>query len=89
MPRTKASVSLDPAKVAQARELLAGRTLSEVIDIALSQLIVGELERRHVAGYLRQPPEHDEDAWAESERDPSGIADDVDWASLYGVSRAQ
>ncbi len=87
MPRTKASVSLDPAKVAQARELLAGRTLSEVIDIALSQLIVGELERRHVAGYLRQPPEHDEDVWAESERDPSGIADDVDWADLYGVSR--
>lgn len=87
MPRTKASVSLDPAKVAQARELLAGRTLSEVIDIALSQLIVGELERRHVAGYLRQPPELDEDAWAESERDPSGIADDVDWADLYGVSR--
>lgn len=89
MAKTKASVSLDPAKVAQARQLLDGSTLSEVIDIALARLILGELERRHVAGYLAQPPEHDEDAWAEVERDPSGIADGVDWASLYGVSRPQ
>lgn len=46
-----------------------------------------ELERRHAAGYLRQPPDHHEDAWAEMERGPSGVADDVDWAGLYGVSR--
>jgi hypothetical protein len=89
MPKTKASVSLDPAKVAQASELLGGPPLSELIEIALSRLILGELERRQVAGYLRQPPDHDEDAWAEVERDPSGIADDVDWAGLYGVSRPQ
>jgi len=87
MSKTKASVSLDPVKVAQARELLGGPTLSEVIDIALERLIVGELERRHVAGYLRQPPDRDELAWAEVERDPSAIADDVDWANLYGVAR--
>lgn len=85
MSKTKASVSLDPTKVAQARELLGTPTLSELIDIALDRLIVDELERRHVAGYLRQPPDHDEDAWAEARRDASGIADDVDWASLYGV----
>ena len=85
MPKTKASVSLDPVKVAQARELLGGQTLSEVIDIALERLIVGELERRHVAGYVRQQPDQDDDAWAEVERNPSGIADDVDWAGLYGV----
>ncbi|MGI8807301.1 MAG: hypothetical protein ACR2KK_05585 [Acidimicrobiales bacterium] len=89
MAKTKASVSLDPVKVAQARELLGGPTLSEVIDIALARLILGELERQHVAGYVRQPPERDEDAWADVERDPSGIADDVDWADLYGVLRAQ
>lgn len=89
MSKTKASVSLDPAKVAQARELLGGRTLSEVIDIALARLILGELERRHVAGYVRQPPDHDDDAWAEVERNPSAVGDDVDWAELYGVSRPQ
>jgi hypothetical protein len=87
MSKTKASVSLDPAKVAQARELLGNRTLSEVVDIALARLILGELERRHVAGYLQQPPRRDEDAWADIERDHSGIDDEVDWAALYGVSR--
>ena len=87
MAKTKASVSLDPVKVAQARDLLGGRTLSEVIDIALAQFIEGELERQHVAGYLRQPPDHDDHAWAEIERDAGGIADDVDWADLYGVTR--
>lgn len=87
MPKTKASVSLDPAKVAQARELLGVPSLSEVIDIALDRLIVDELDRRHAAGYIRQPPDADEDAWAEVRRDPSEIADDVDWAGLYGVPR--
>lgn len=89
MSKTKASVSLDPTKVAQARELLGAPTLSELIDIALDRLIVDELERRHAAGYARQPPDHDEDAWAEVQRDPLGIADDVDWARLYGVARPQ
>lgn len=89
MSKSKASVSLDPAKVAQARELFGGRTLSEVIDIALARLILGELEQRHVAGYLRLPPDRDENSWAELERNPTEIADDVDWADLYGVSRPQ
>jgi len=86
MAKTKASVTVDPVKVAQARQLLGATTLSEVIDVALDRLIVGELERRHVAGYLRRPPEGDEEAWAEVERDPSEIADEVDWAGLYGVA---
>jgi len=89
MSKTKASVSLDPAKVAQARELCGVATLSELIDVALQRLIVEELERRHAAGYLRLPPGHDDDAWAEVQRDSSGIADDVDWATLYGVPQKQ
>lgn len=53
-----------------------------MIDIALARLILGELERRHIAGYLRHPPDQDDAAWAEVERDQSGIRDDVDWADL-------
>ncbi len=87
MPKSKVSVTLDPAKAAQARELLGTTTLSELIDIALDRLIVDELERRHAAGYLRLPPEPGEGAWAEIERDPSAVADDVDWARLYGITR--
>ncbi|MGH9125801.1 MAG: hypothetical protein ACRDZ8_13895, partial [Acidimicrobiales bacterium] len=62
-------------------------SLSEVIDIALERLIVQELDRRHVAGYLRHPPTEDEAAWASVQREPGGIADDVDWAQLYGIER--
>ena len=87
MSKTRASVSVDRTKVAQARELLGVSSLSEIIDIALDRLIVDELDRRHAAGYVRQPPDADEDAWAEVRRDPSEIADDVDWAGLYGVPR--
>lgn len=87
MAKRKVSVTLDPIKVTQARELLGTASLSELLDVALDRLIVDELERRHAAGYLRHPPEPDEDAWAEVPRDPTEIADDVDWAHLYGVPR--
>jgi len=85
MAKTKVSVTLDPDKVAQARGLLGAATLSHVLDVALDRLIVDELERRHVAAYVHRPPDEDDDAWANVERDPTEVADDVDWAALYGV----
>jgi len=83
MTKTKVSVTLDPEKVAQAREILGTPTLSELIDVALARLIESELEQRHVAGYLRLPPVSAEDAWADASRTGADIADDVDWAALY------
>lgn len=88
MAKAKLSVTLDAAKVAQARALVDASTVSEVISLALDRLITYELERRHVAGYLRRPPGQDDDAWAEVLRQPDGIVDDVDWARLYGVEPA-
>lgn len=85
MPKAKLSVTLDPDKVAQGRQLLGSPSVSHLLTVALDQLIEGELERRHLSGYLRRPPEADEDAWAEAERDPGQGADEVDWAHLYGV----
>ncbi|MFN2503528.1 MAG: hypothetical protein ABR540_04730, partial [Acidimicrobiales bacterium] len=85
MAKSKASVSLDATKVEQARELLGTPSLSELIDIALDRLIMQELDRRHAAGYLREPPTEEEASWAAVEREPGGIADDVDWAQLYGI----
>lgn len=82
---TKVSVTLDPAKLAQARALVGVPTVSELIAVALDRLIAAELDGRHVAGYLEQPPDEEEDSWADAPRDPSEIADDVDWAALYGV----
>ena len=85
MPKVKASVSLAPGTIAQARELFGDRPLSELLDEALRLLITAELDRRHAAGYARKPPEVAEDAWAEIERHAGDIADDVDWARLYGL----
>ena len=87
MAKTKVSVTVDPAKVAQARALVEVATLSQLVDIAIDRLIVDELERRHTAGYVARPPAADETAWAEAPRDPSQISDDVDWARLYGVTQ--
>ncbi|MGQ0520096.1 MAG: hypothetical protein ACT4PX_02945 [Actinomycetota bacterium] len=88
MAKAKVSVTLDPVKLAQARALLGTPTVSELIAVALDRLIIEELERRHVAGYAAQGQQGDEDAWAAVPRDPSGLADEVDWAALYGVERA-
>lgn len=87
MAKAKVSVTLDAAKVAQARALLGASTVSELISVALDRLIADELDRAHAAGYLRRPPTEDEQAWAEVRRDPSEVADDVDWARLYGVTQ--
>lgn len=88
MAKTKVSVTLDPAKLAQARALVGAPTVSELVAVALDRLIAAELDGRHVAGYLRHPPDEDEDSWAEAPRDPSAIADNVDWAALYGVEQS-
>ena len=89
MARTKVSVTVDPVKVAQARRLVPGTSLSQLLDIALDRLILDELERVHVAGYLTQPPGAQDEAWAEAERDPADISDDVDWGRLYGLDRTR
>ena len=85
MPKVKISVSVDAVKVAQARQLLGTTTLSRLIDVALDRLIVAELEQRHIAGYLAHPQQADDDAWADAPRDQHELADDVDWARLYGI----
>lgn len=87
MPKVKLSVTVDRAKVDRARELTGAATVSELLDVALTRLLAQELERRHVAGYQRKPQGGDDLAWAELVRDPTDIADDTDWAGLYGVTR--
>lgn len=85
MAKDKTSVTLDALKVRRARELVRANSVSELLDLALTRLIEGELERRHVDGYLRRPPATEDLVWAELPRDAAGVADDADWAALYGV----
>jgi hypothetical protein len=82
MARDKATITLDRAKAAAARDLLGVGSTSEVIDVALDRLIRSERLRADIAAYRRQPPTQDEIDLA-SVGDIRGIGDDTDWEALY------
>lgn len=52
MPKEKLSITVDRGKIDRARELVEARSVSDLIDVALTRLIQDELERRHVDGYV-------------------------------------
>jgi hypothetical protein len=85
MARQKATVTLDRDKVEQARALIGGRSMSEVIDVALGRLIRAERLRRHVEAYARQPLTEDELALVDLQPSLDLGDDDVDYDALYGV----
>jgi hypothetical protein len=84
MARDKATITLDRKKVSRAAALVGGKTMSEVIDMALDRLIRIEELRRDVAAYARQPLDEAElaltDLPVEFDLDDAG----VDYSALYG-----
>jgi len=78
----KATITLDRGKAAAARALLGVGSTSEVIDLALDQLIHAERLRADIAAYQRVPATQDEVALAAS-GEAGGIGDDTDWEALY------
>jgi post-segregation antitoxin (ccd killing protein) len=81
MTKSKLSVTLDPETLNRARALVNVGSVSELLDVALERLIQTELERQHIAGYVRIPAGDEFVDFANIPRHP--IADDVDWAALY------
>ena len=82
MAKEKVTITLDRAKANQARALVAARSTSETIDLALDRLIDAERLRRDIAAYRRFPPTAPETAIALL-ADASGLADETDWEALY------
>lgn len=78
-------MTLDRDKVEQARALIGGRSMSEVIDVALGRLIRAERLRRDVETYARQPLTEDELALVDLQPSLDLGDDDVDYDALYGV----
>jgi hypothetical protein len=82
MAKEKATITIDRAKAALALEVSGARSTSEVVDMALDQLIRAERLRADIAAYQGTPP-----TAAELELalvgDTSGLADDTNWAQLY------
>ena len=86
MAKEKATITLDRAKVETARALVGGRSVSEVIDVALGRLIRSEQLRRDVKAYSRRPPTPDEIDLADLPVPLDLDDDDVDYAAMYGES---
>lgn len=82
MAKEKVTITLDRAKADHARALLAARSTSETIDVALDRLIGAEQLRRDIAAYRRIPPSA-ADADLALLADTSGLADETDWEALY------
>ena len=85
MARDKATVTLDRAKVHAAMDLTGGRSMSEVIDIALDRLIRAEQLRRDVVAYARQPLSDDEVALTDMRVTLDLDDEDVDYEAPYGT----
>jgi hypothetical protein len=80
--KEKVTITLDRAKANHARALVAARSISETIDLALDRLIDAERLRADIAAYNRIPPTAPEAAIAVL-ADTSGLADVTDWEALY------
>ncbi|HWE68123.1 MAG TPA: hypothetical protein VG298_15890 [Acidimicrobiales bacterium] len=82
MAKEKATITIDRAKAALALKVSGARSTSEVVDLALDQLIRAERLRSDIAAYQGAPP-----TAAELELallgDSSNLADDTDWEQLY------
>jgi hypothetical protein len=85
MAKSKATITIDKAKMAKAAELIGGRSMSEVIDTALERLIQTEQLRRDIAAYRRQPPTEEERAFGNIPMKLDLGDDDVDYDALYGT----
>ncbi|MBA3267072.1 MAG: hypothetical protein H0T70_02295 [Acidimicrobiia bacterium] len=86
MAREKATVTLDRGKLDEARALIGGKSMSEVIDAALDRLIRTERLRRDVEIYTRRPQSPNELAVDDLAVALNLDDDEVDYDALYGCS---
>ena len=83
MARKKATITVDPEKLEQARHLTGAASSSATIDVALGVLIRRERLRRDVAAYAGRPPSAEETSLTGSFALWDDLADDTDWDALY------
>ncbi len=82
MAKEKATITIDRAKAALAVAVSGARSTSEVVDLALDQLIRFERLKADVVAYGGTSPTTVEVELALL-GDTSGLADDTDWETLY------
>lgn len=79
MAKEKATITVDRAKLSEARTLLGASSASAAIDVALSQLIRRHRVLNDVKAYTEAPPTGEEAALGAASPDWHDLADDTDW----------
>ncbi|MGH8980814.1 MAG: hypothetical protein ACRDWE_07335 [Acidimicrobiales bacterium] len=79
MAKEKATITVDGARLSEARELLGMSSSSGVIDVALSQLVHRQRVLRDARAYAETAPTPEEGALGEAAPDWRDLADDTDW----------
>ncbi len=79
MAKEKATITVDRAKLAEARALLGVGSASAAIDVALSEVIRRARLRRDIEAYATVPPKAEDVSLGEATPDWSDLADDTDW----------
>lgn len=83
MAKSKATITVERAKVEEVRRLTGAVSTSAAIDLALDHLIRAERLRRDVIAYVGRPPTEEEIALAAIVPRWDDLADDTDWDLLY------
>jgi len=79
MAKEKATITIDRAKLAEARELLGAGSTSAAVDIAISEVIRRGRLRRDVEAYAAVPPTGAEAALGQARPDWADLDDDTEW----------
>ena len=79
MAKEKATITVDRAKLSEARAVLGVSSASAAIDVALSELIRRHRVLHDVEAYTRTSPTDEEVALGHALPDWSDLADDTDW----------
>jgi hypothetical protein len=87
MAKEKATITVDRAKLAEARSVLGVASASAAIDIALSEVIRRARLSRDVAAYRRNPATAEEIELGEVEPDWSDLVDETDWDAEWPDGR--
>ena len=83
MAKEKATITVDRAKLDEARAAIGAASASETIDVALSELLRRARRRRDVEAYRETPLTQQESAIAHLPVDWTDLADDTDWEALW------
>lgn len=87
MAKEKATITVDRAKLDEARAVLGASSASAAIDAALTEVIARARLRRDLEAYARARPSDDEAALADVLPDWSDLADDTDWDAEWPAGR--